>query len=78
MLKLYCRCTIDVMTQRPAVEEDTVERLDKNVKSAMAISPDSVGVDKKINVLIDEYNKMKSERNSLQRQMDSQGRQGNW
>jgi len=43
------------MTLRPVVEEETVEKLDEKLQDVMAVEPESVGLDKKINVLLDEY-----------------------
>jgi uncharacterized ferredoxin-like protein len=44
------------MPIRPPIEEETVERLNKVIDGSMAVDPESVGVDKRLNVLIDQYN----------------------
>ena len=47
------------MTQRPVVEDETIEELDSALQNVMAVEPESVGLDKKINVLLDEYESMR-------------------
>ena len=55
VLKWYGVCTTQVMTVRPLIEEETVERLDEKLEDVMAVDPESVGLDKKIGILIDSY-----------------------
>lgn len=57
----YRPCTIQVMTQRPVVEDETIEELDSALQDVMAVEPESVGLDKKINVLLDEYQTLRFE-----------------
>jgi len=52
------------MTLRPRIEEETVERVNEELEDAMAIDPEKVGLDEKINVALDE---LASERFKRQR-----------
>jgi len=61
------------MVKRPAVEEETVEKLDKKLQHIMKVPPESVGLDKKINVLLDEYTEVKRQKNNLERNADNSG-----
>lgn len=52
-LLVYGECTSSVMPIRPAIDEETIGRMNEELESRMSVSPESVGVDKRINVLLD-------------------------
>ena len=49
------------MTVRPLIEEETVERLNEKLDDVMAVDPESVGLDKKIGILINDYENTQKE-----------------
>ena len=53
------------MTIRPIIEEETVEKLNEELQDVMAVEPESVGLNKKIEILLDEY---KTARTDLRRE----------
>jgi len=42
------------MTVRPNLSEETVERMDEKLRDVIRVEPEKVGMDDKINVLLDE------------------------
>ena len=64
--------TVQVMTVRARIDEETVERLNDELENTMAVEPEAVGVDKKINVLIDELGSERVKR----RRAENQANQG--
>lgn len=47
------------MSVRPTVDEATVERVNSQLGGVLRVDPENVGLDKKINVLLDELEKSK-------------------
>lgn len=43
------------MPVRPAIEEETVERINEALESRMTVSPESVSIDERIKVVLDEW-----------------------
>jgi len=74
VLKRGGGCTIQVMTIRPQIEEETVEKLNEKLQDVMAVEPESVGLNKKLEILIDEY---QSVQNKLYRAQRSQNNKSN-
>jgi len=60
------------MTVRARIDDETVERLNEELENTMAIEPEAVGIDKKINVLIDELGSERTKR----RRAETQSNQG--
>ena len=57
-------CTHYVMAVRPALEEETVERLNSLVDRRMAVSPESVSIDERVKVLLDAYDQARTRNRS--------------
>jgi hypothetical protein len=43
------------MVVRPELEEDTLKRLNDQCQGLMSVNPEDVSIDKRINVVLDEY-----------------------
>jgi hypothetical protein len=63
------------MPVRPVLEEDTTDRVDTMLQSTMSVDPEVVGMDQKINVLLDELQKERNKnvRQGMQQQNDRRG-----
>ena len=48
------------MTQRPVIEDETVEEVNNAVQDVMVVDAEDVGLDKKIRVLLEDYQKKRS------------------
>lgn len=66
--KWFRRGTIQVMTLRPRIEEETVEELDEKLQAVMTVDPATVGLDKKIEIVMDEWQKERQDRLMAQNQ----------
>ena len=62
-----------IMVQRPQIEEETVAHVDEELGDVMKVPPETVALDRKINILLDE---LERERNKNQRTTGSRGSSG--
>jgi len=62
------------MTVRPAIEKETMEKVNEAIEDRMAVSPESVSIDDRLNVLVDE---LETETRKRKRAQTSSGNQGN-
>lgn len=60
------------MPVRPAIEEQTLEKINEKVEEHMAVPPESVSIDNRINVLINALESEKRKRKMAQKRSDNQ------
>jgi len=58
------------MTVRPNLDEETVERMNEKLQDVIRVNPERVGMDEKINVLLDELDE-REDMEDFREQIDS-------
>lgn len=49
------------MTHRPVIEDGTVDRVNEKLEDVVRVNPEKIGLDEKINILVDEIEDLQDE-----------------